>query len=167
MIKVGVLTVSDKSAAGEREDESGAAIREIAPEFGGKVEVYRIVPDEIDKITEALATMADDDDMDVILTTGGTGVAQRDVTPEATEYVIEKAVPGIGETLRAKSLKITPWAMLSRMTAGVRGETLIINLPGSPKGVRECLEWLQDVIPHAVELIKGETGEHQRHESHG
>ena len=160
MIKVGVLTVSDKGSRGEREDLSGPLIEELIREIDGEVQVYRIVPDDRETISSNLVEMADTEQVDLILTTGGTGVAKRDVTPEATKDVIEKEVPGMGEVMRMKSLEITDWAMLSRMTAGTRGETLIINLPGSPKAVRECLGWVMQVIPHAVGLLRGKIGDH-------
>ena len=160
MIKVGVLTISDKGSRGEREDRSGPLIEELIRKIGGEVQLYRIVPDDRETISSNLVEMADTERIDLILTTGGTGVAKRDVTPEATKDIIEKEVPGIGEAMRMRSLEITDWAMLSRMTAGTRGETMIVNLPGSPKAVQECLGWIMSVIPHAVGLLKGEIGDH-------
>jgi len=160
MFNVGVLTVSDKGARGQRYDESGKTIKDILSQLGNRVVKYGIVPDEADIIAGKLAEWADSGDIDVILTTGGTGLAVRDVTPEATLSVVKKVVPGIAEAMRAETSKKTPFALLSRAVAGVRGKCLIINLPGSTKGVRECLEVILPVIPHAVEIIKGEVTEH-------
>lgn len=158
-INIGILTVSDKGSRGEREDLSGPAIREMVAKIGAVVK-YEIVPDEQPVIAEKLIEWADGGDVDVILTNGGTGLSARDVTPDATLSVIDKSVPGITEAMRAKSLTITATAMLSRAVAGMRGECLIINLPGSPKAVRECLEVALPAIPHAVEIIKGTFTEH-------
>ncbi|MBI3980316.1 MAG: MogA/MoaB family molybdenum cofactor biosynthesis protein [Chloroflexi bacterium] len=159
-----VLTVSDKSFRGEREDRGGPAVREAVEAGGGTVTRAAIVPDERDQIAAKLREWSD---VDVILTTGGTGLAPRDVTPEATLAVVDRLVPGIAEVMRAESLKKTPAAMLSRAVAGVRGQTLIINLPGSPRGVKECLEAVMPALPHAVETLRGEVGEHTRPERHG
>jgi len=158
---VGVLTVSDKGARGERVDTSGAAIGEAVAELEGSVERYEIVPDEREVIADRLRQWADDGGLDIILTTGGTGLGPRDVTPEATLAVVEKLVPGMAEALRQEGLRHTPMAMLSRQVAGVRGRTLIINLPGSEKGVREGLACLLPVLPHAVETLRGEAGDHR------
>jgi molybdopterin adenylyltransferase len=158
-INIGILTMSDKGSRGEREDLSGPAIREMVAKIG-KVVRYEIIPDDQPLIAEKLIEWADSGEVDVILTNGGTGLSARDVTPDATLSVIDKSVPGITEAMRAKSLAITPTAMLSRAVAGMRGETLIINLPGSPKAVRECLEVVLLAIPHAVEIIKGTFTEH-------
>jgi molybdenum cofactor synthesis domain-containing protein len=157
--RVGVLTISDKGARGEREDLSGQVIREMVTNVGGQVERYEIVPDEQELIAQRLARWAGEG-MDLILTTGGTGLGPRDVTPEATRRVIEKEVPGMAEAMRAQSLTASPQAMLSRAVVGVRGQTLIANLPGSPKGVRESLGVLLPVLPHAIAIIKGGEGEH-------
>ena len=162
MIRVGILTMSDKASRGEREDVSGKVIEEVIAKIEGKVNVYRILPDERKEIERALIELADNEELDLILTTGGTGLAARDVTPEATRSVIDREVPGFGELIRARSFEITPAGILSRMTAGIRRRTLIINLPGSPKAVRECLEWIMPSIPHAVELLRGEVGDHER-----
>ncbi|MFW5999410.1 MAG: MogA/MoaB family molybdenum cofactor biosynthesis protein [Halanaerobiaceae bacterium] len=159
MIRTGVLTLSDKGAAGEREDKSGPLIGELIAGIGGEVEYYRIIPDRKEQLREELEKMAGEMNLDLVLTTGGTGLAPRDVTPDVTHRFIEREVPGIPEAIRAASLEKTPMAMLSRATAGVRGETLIINLPGSPKAVKECLEVVMPVLEHAVELIRGEGGE--------
>ena len=159
---VGILTISDKGSAGEREDLSGPAIREVVAGAGAVVVRARVIPDERDIITNTLVAWADAGDLDLVLTTGGTGLAARDVTPEATRSVMEREVPGIAETLRAESLKKTPMAMISRGVAGIRGRTLIVNLPGSPRAVRECLEVLLPVLPHAVETLRGPVEEHPR-----
>ena len=152
-----ILTISDKGSRGEREDKSGAAIREIVEEMGGEVISHDIVPDEQDIIENALKKLAHS--AELVLTTGGTGLAPRDVTPEATRAVIDREIPGIAEAMRQKSLEIVSTAMLSRAVAGARGHTLIINLPGSPKAVRECLSFVRAAIPHALELLRGEGGE--------
>ena len=160
MFNVGILTISDKGAQGQRHDRSGEVIRESLSQLGSHIIKYGIVPDEHEVIAGKLAEWADEGGVDVILTTGGTGLGQRDVTPEATLSVIDKSVPGFAEAMRVKSLEKTPMAMLSRAIAGVRGKCLIINLPGSPKAVQECLEVVLPAIPHAVEIIKGEVTEH-------
>ncbi|MEW6739296.1 MAG: MogA/MoaB family molybdenum cofactor biosynthesis protein [Nitrospirota bacterium] len=156
MITIAVLTLSDKGAKGEREDKSGPAIAKMLKGFG-EVKYYDILPDERDLIKQRLLEYVNK--VDLILTTGGTGLSPRDVTPEATIDVIEREIPGIAETMRMESLKKTNRAMLSRAVAGVKGQTLIINLPGSPTAVRENLEVIIDVIPHAIEKIKGDTKE--------
>ncbi len=160
MINIGILTISDKGSKGQRLDKSGEAIRDVVVAMKGAVVKYEIVPDEQDIIAATLCAWADSGKVDVILTTGGTGLSKRDVTPEATLSVIDREVPGIAEAMRAKSLEKTPMAMLSRAVAGQRGPCLIINLPGSTKAVRECLEVILPAIPHAVEIIKGEVTEH-------
>lgn len=159
MFRVGVLTISDKGWRGEREDESGAVIKELVSALGAQVIKYDIVPDETDFICQRLMEWADAGFLDLVLTTGGTGLAERDVTPEATLAVIDKPAPGFTEAMRMESLKKTPLAMLTRAVAGTRKRTLIINLPGSPKGVRECLEVILPALPHAIEVIRGEAGE--------
>jgi molybdopterin adenylyltransferase len=160
MIKIGILTISDKGSKGQREDKSGEALREGVSQIAGKVVRYEIVPDEKDIIAEKLAEWADCGEVDVILTTGGTGLSKRDVTPEATLSILDREVPGIAEAMRAVSLVKTPMAMLSRAVAGQRANCLIINMPGSVKAVKECLEAIIMAIPHAVEIIKGEVTEH-------
>ena len=160
MFKVGILTVSDKGWRGERDDRSGPAIRDSLSAMDSQVVKYEVIPDEVDVIAARLKDWSDGGSVDVILTTGGTGLTRRDVTPEATLAVVDKIAPGFAEAMRAESYKITPAAMLSRAVAGVRGECLIINLPGSPRAVRECLEVLLPAIPHAVEMLKGEVTEH-------
>ncbi|MBI5025196.1 MAG: MogA/MoaB family molybdenum cofactor biosynthesis protein [Nitrospirae bacterium] len=157
MIKVAVLTLSDKGSKGEREDRSGPAIAEIIKTINGEVVSYEVLPDEKELIKQTLLNLCSK--ADLILTTGGTGLTPRDVTPEATMDVIEREIPGIAETMRMEGLKKTNRAMLSRAVAGVRGQTLIINLPGSPTAVKENLEIILNVIPHAIEKIKGDTGE--------
>ncbi len=156
MITVAILSISDKGSRGEREDKSGQLISEIIKEIG-KIKYYEIVPDEIDLIKYKMLEYAGN--VDLILTTGGTGLSPRDVTPEATLEVIEKEVPGIVEAIRMESLKMTRKSMLSRAVAGVKGQTLIINLPGSPVAVKESLSIILDAIPHAIEKIKGDMGE--------
>lgn len=152
-IRVGILTVSDRSARGERPDLSGPALNDIVIEQGWYVVRYEIIHDDLQPLRDLLAAWADSDDLDVILTTGGTGFGQRDVTPEATRSVIERPAPGLAEAMRTASLKVTPHAMLSRAVAGIRKRTLIINLPGSPKGAVENLQVVLPVIPHAVQLL--------------
>lgn len=152
----GVICVSDRCSQGICQDKSGPLIREILSPLG-KVKQYEIMPDETDEIEKALIYMCDGEKLDVVFTTGGTGFAPRDVTPEATKAVIEREAPGIAEAVRMKSLAITPKAMLSRAVSGIRGRTLIINLPGSPKAVRESLEVVIPVLPHAVETLSGNT----------
>ncbi len=160
MLTIGILTISDKGARGQRYDESGQTIRDIFSDLGSDIVSCEIVPDEMDIIRQKLAEWSDNKETDVIITTGGTGLGERDVTPEATIAVVDRVVPGLAEAMRADSLSKTPMAMLSRATAGVRGKCLIINLPGSPKAVRECLEVVLPAIPHAVDIIKGVVTEH-------
>ena len=155
MIKVAILTMSDKGAKGEREDISGAVIREMVEALPAFVVDYEIIPDEADLIKDRLIEMADHVGADLIITTGGTGVSPRDVTPEATKEVIDRELPGMAEAMRAASMKQSPNAMISRAVCGVRGRTLIINLPGSVRAVRENLAVVLPAIPHAVEKIKG------------
>jgi molybdenum cofactor synthesis domain-containing protein len=155
MINVAILTLSDKGSRGEREDLSGPAIKEIIEKINARIEYYEIIPDEKDLIKEKLLNYSNK--VDIILTTGGTGLSPRDVTPESTREVIDREIPGIAESMRAEGLKKTNRAMLSRAVAGVRGSTLIINLPGSPQAIKENLEVILDVIPHAVEKIKGSS----------
>lgn len=163
-IRLAVVTISDKSSRGERDDSAGPAISETLLAAGLAVETvdYRVVPDEQDTIQRAIVEFSDRADVDLVLTTGGTGLAPRDVTPQATRAVIDYEIPGIGEAMRAASLQITPAGMLSRALAGVRQRTLIVNLPGNPKAVRETLPVIAPALPHAVSTLKGEVGEHTR-----
>ncbi|HEY7022165.1 MAG TPA: MogA/MoaB family molybdenum cofactor biosynthesis protein [Ktedonobacterales bacterium] len=162
MAKVGILTISTKGAAGEREDASGEVIAELvtAPPLSATVTERAIVADDRTTIEETLRRWADESRLDLILTTGGTGLSPTDITPEATLAVLDRQAPGIAEAMRRETLAKTPFAMLSRAVAGTRGATLIINLPGSPKGVRECLEVVLPVLPHAIELVSGRHTEH-------
>lgn len=155
----GVITVSDKGSRGERVDESGAVAIELLESIGGVVKKYIIVPDEKEEIKDEIIEMTDNLKVDFVVTSGGTGFSPRDVTPEATLEVIERIVPGIPEAMRAESLKVTPKAMLSRAAAGIRNKSLIVNLPGSPKGVRECLGIIMPVLKHGIEILRGEASE--------
>ncbi|MDW5298956.1 MAG: MogA/MoaB family molybdenum cofactor biosynthesis protein [Sedimentibacter sp.] len=159
MIRTGILTISDKGSRGERVDGTGPAIRKAIDDKEYKVEYYNMIPDEIDLISKELIYMCDELKLDLILTNGGTGFSKRDVTPEATLKVIKKQAPGICEAMRQKSLAITPKAMLSRAIAGIRDDTLIINLPGSPKGAVENLEFILAALPHGIEILSGSGGE--------
>ncbi|TAK72326.1 MAG: MogA/MoaB family molybdenum cofactor biosynthesis protein [Dehalococcoidia bacterium] len=156
-MRVGILTMSDAGSRGERVDTSGAAIRELMESIGAEVARYAVVPDERDAIASTLREWCDGGAVDLVLTTGGTGLAARDVTPEATLDVAERLAPGIAEAMRAAGMRATSMAMLSRAVAVVRGSTLIVNLPGSEKGVRESLAAIIDVLPHAVQLLRGDT----------
>jgi molybdenum cofactor synthesis domain-containing protein len=158
MLNLGILTISDKGWRGERYDESSQVIRECL--LDSRVVKYEVVPDEREVIAGRLTEWADGGNVDVILTTGGTGLGPRDVTPEATLSILDKVVPGFAEAMRAKTFEATPFAILSRAVAGIRGRCLIINLPGSAKAVRECLKVVLPAIPHAVEIIKGKVTEH-------
>lgn len=159
MFKIGILTISDKGSRGEREDISGAAIREMVTTMDAEVDKYDIVPDERELISLKLMEWCSEG-LDLVVTTGGTGLGPRDVTPEATRDIIDREAPGMAEAMRAKSLQFTPMAMLSRAVVGARGRTLIVNLPGSPKGVRESLAVLLPVLPHALDILRGDVGEH-------
>ncbi|GAA0062514.1 molybdopterin adenylyltransferase [Clostridium sp. CTA-1] len=159
MIKTAIVTISDKSSKGERKDETGKVLQDILEKEGYKVEEYKIIPDEINIISEELIKLCDEKKVNLIITNGGTGFSKRDVTPEATEKVIEKHVPGFGEAMRASSLSITPKAILSRGIAGIRKDSLIINLPGSPKAAVENLQAVLGAIPHGIEILLGEASE--------
>ncbi|ACA57223.1 molybdopterin adenylyltransferase [Clostridium botulinum] len=159
MIKTAIVTISDKGSKGERKDETGKVLQDILEKRGYKVEYYKIIPDEINIISEELIKLCDEKKVNLIITNGGTGLSKRDVTPEATEKVIEKHVPGFGEAMRASSLSITPKAILSRGIAGIRKDSLIINLPGSPKAAVENLQAVLGAIPHGIEILLGEASE--------
>lgn len=159
MIKTGILTISDKGSRNERIDKTGPEIKEALDKDIYEVEYYKIIPDEMDLICGELIHMCDELKLDLILTNGGTGFAKRDVTPEATLKVIQRQAPGIAEAMRQMSIAITPKAMLSRAVAGIRNSTLIINLPGSPKGAAENLSFVLPALPHGIEILKGTGGE--------
>ncbi len=162
MFKVGILTLSDKGAAGERPDTSGQGLRDtLQAQLAHAFEIiaYEVIPDEQALIEQKLRDWSDRQKLNLILTTGGTGVAPRDVTPDATLAVIQKQVPGMAEAMRAYSLQKTPMAVISRAVAGIRGQTLIVNLPGSPKGARESLEAIIAALPHALEKIMGDPSD--------
>lgn len=159
-LRFGILTISDRSSRGERPDASGPVLAAAVQAAGWDVLETGIIPDDFDRIRDTLSAWADSGRLDVILTTGGTGFAPRDVTPEATLAVVERLAPGIPEAMRAASLKILPSAMLTRMAAGIRRRTLIVNLPGSPKGARENLEVVLPVLEHAVRLLRDEDAGH-------
>jgi molybdenum cofactor synthesis domain-containing protein len=159
MFKVGIITVSDRCFKKEREDKSGKTIKDILLNNDYEVIKYIIVPDEEGLIYKELLVFSDDLKLDLILTTGGTGLAKRDVTPEATKKAIKKSIPGIAEAIRNYSLSVTKRAMLSRAVSGLRNQTLIINLPGSPKAAEETLNYVLDVLPHALEVIKGNVSD--------
>ncbi|MDA8227243.1 MAG: MogA/MoaB family molybdenum cofactor biosynthesis protein [Desulfitobacterium hafniense] len=159
MIKVGIITASDKGSQGEREDLSGQLLGKLVKEIDGEVIEYAILPDDQELLAEKMISWVDGLKLDLILTTGGTGFSIRDVTPEATLRVADRLVPGIGEVMRAESLKITPKAMLSRAIAVIRKRTLIINMPGSPKAVAECWNAIVRALPHGLQILKGEASE--------
>ncbi len=162
-IRIGILTISDRASRGERVDKSGPALVKAVNQHGWQVFTSAILPDEMDQISNLLIEWAESGEMDVILTTGGTGFSPRDVTPEATQAVIQRLTPGLAEAMRSASLQITPHAMLSRATAGIRSSTLIVNLPGSPRGAIENLTVLVPILPHAVELLREEPSAERGH----
>ena len=169
MIKAAVLTISDKGSRGEREDKSGEVIKEKLGLIKAEIVTYEIVPDERDIISEKLRGFAES--ANLILTTGGTGVSPRDVTPEATRDVIEREMPGFSEAMRAESFRVTPRSIGSRAVSGMYKDTVIINLPGSPKAVSECLGVVLDAIPHVIEVARGKVSDcgkdvHHRHHKH-
>jgi len=159
---VGILTLSDKGSRGEREDISGKVIHEMVEAINGVVKKYDVIPDELGLIEDYLVRYIDEYKLDIVLTTGGTGLSPRDVTPEATLAIIDKEIPGMAEEMRRVSREKTPHAMLSRAIVGARGNSIIVNLPGSPKAVRENLEAVIKVIPHALEILQGIMGEHPK-----
>ncbi len=159
MYRAGIVTLSDKGAAGEREDVSGAVIKEILEKAGYEVVSYRLLADEGEDLKEELMRLSDEVECDLVLTTGGTGFSPRDVTPEATLAVADRNAPGIAEAIRAYSMTVTKRAMLSRGASVIRGSTLIINLPGSPKAVRESLEYILDTLSHGLEILSGKGGD--------
>lgn len=159
MLRVGVITASDKGSRGEREDLSGPTLIKLVQEIGGEVVEYVVLPDEQTLLAEKMRQWADELGLDLILTTGGTGFSMRDVMPEATLSIADRLVPGIAEVMRMESLKVTSKAMLSRAVAVLRKQTLIINMPGSPKAVRECFAAIAPAIPHGIQILKGEASE--------
>lgn len=163
MLSVVIVTISDRSARGEREDLSGPALAEVIRQQGWQVAAMQVVSDDVSQITATLIALADSAGADVILTTGGTGFAPRDVTPEATRQVLERLTPGLDEAMRATSLQVTKHAMLSRAISGIRKKSVIINLPGSPRGAVENLRVILPVLPHAVALLRDEPGSEAGH----
>jgi molybdenum cofactor synthesis domain-containing protein len=163
ILRFGILTSSDRAARGQRPDLSGPALAEIVIAQGWEVKKTAVLPDELNDLRATLTAWADEGGLDIILTTGGTGFAPRDVTPEATRLVIEREAPGLAEAMRFESLKFNPHAMLSRALAGMRGRVLIINLPGSPKAAVENLQVILPVLPHAVELLQDRPEAEQHH----
>ncbi len=159
MYQVGIITASDKGSKGEREDLSGRLIQTLIEEKGYRVHRYVVLPDDEEALAKEMLYMADELQLNLILTTGGTGFSQRDITPEATLKVITRQAPGISEAMRYNSLQITPKAMLSRGISGIRGKTLIVNLPGSPKAVKESLGFIIDTLHHGIQILVGDTSE--------
>lgn len=156
-IRAAVITVSDRCSRGEQRDESGAALAELLRETGAEIVVQEIVPDDLEPLAEMLRAYADRADINLVVTTGGTGLSPRDNTPEATRDAIEKEAPGLAEAMRMETLKLTPMAMISRGVCGIRSGALIVNLPGSPAGVRDCFAVIKPVLRHAVGLLAGHT----------
>jgi molybdopterin adenylyltransferase len=163
-IRAAVVTISDKGYTGQREDVSGPVLADLVRQMGAEVVRQAVLPDERDEIVGLLVTLADEMALDLVITTGGTGVTPRDVTPEATKAVIEREIPGLAEVLRFEGYRRTRLAVISRGVAGIRGKTLIVNLPGNPKAVREGMGTLTPILPHAVQMIRGEHTEHDHDE---
>ena len=159
MYSVAIITISDKGSRGEREDLSGPAIKELITPLPAQIQIYQVIPDETESISATLKDCSDELHCDLIITTGGTGVGPRDVTPEATRAVIDREIPGMAEVMRMESLKKTPHAMISRAVVGTRGQSLIVNLPGSPKAVKENLSVLLPALSHAIDKIKGDNAD--------
>lgn len=157
-MRVAIITLSDAGYAGTREDQSGPLIAQMVEQAGHQVVETQLLPDGVEPLHTALCQICDENRADLILTTGGTGFSPRDLTPEATAQAIQRPAPGIAEAMRYHSLQITPKAMLSRATAGIRGRTLMVNLPGSPKAVRECLEYILPPLAHGLEILTGQAG---------
>lgn len=164
-IRAAVLTISDKGYTGQREDVSGPVLVDLVRQMGAEVVRQTILPDERDDIVRLLVIFADEMGLDLVMTTGGTGLTPRDITPEATRAVIQREVPGLAEVLRFEGYRQTPLAVISRGVAGVRGKTLIVNLPGNPQAVREGMETLTPILPHAVRMIRGKDTEHEHDEA--
>lgn len=162
-LRFGILTLSDRSSRGERADSSGPALASLIETEGWSLVKHEILPDDETSIREILASWADGGELDVILTTGGTGFSPRDVTPEATRAVIDREAAGLSEAMRAASLKVTPHAMLSRIVTGIRARTLIVNLPGSPRGAVENLQVIMPVLPHAIQLLREDPASETTH----
>ncbi len=158
LLTAAILTISDKGAQGLRQDTSGPAVRELLEAAGWQVVYTRLIPDEYQQIRQELLTCCDDLRVCLAVTTGGTGFSPRDITPEATKSVLERETPGIPEAMRAESLRVTPMGMLSREAAGIRGETLLVNLPGSEKAVRECLSAVMPALAHGIAVLRGRAG---------
>src|SRR5262245_10769706 len=157
MIDAAVLTISDSVSNGTRNDRSGPAVRDRLEQLGWRVSVMENIPDEAPEISQRIATLSDGGQVAAIFTTGGTGLAPRDVTPEATRAVVDREIPGFGELMRARGRESTPLATLSRSLAGTRGRVLVVNLPGSPKGAVESLDAIVELVPHVLELLRGQT----------
>lgn len=164
MKKTAILTISDKGFKGQRLDETGQVLKKYLEENDYRVEYYKVIPDEVEDIKKELKHICDELEISLVITNGGTGFSKRDITPEATLQVIEKNVPGIAEYMRMRSMEITPRAMLSRGVAGIRKKSLIINLPGSPRGARENLEFILPSLSHGLEILSGEASECAREE---
>lgn len=162
MWRVGVITISDKGSSGQRKDQSGELLHQMVKNIQGEVVCYVVIPDDLETIRETLVRFCDGEKLDLIFTTGGTGLSPRDVTPEATRSVIQREVPGISEVMRQKTSEKTKYALLSRQVAGIRGSTLIINFPGSTKAVRECYESIEPILPHGLEIMTGKVTDHNK-----